>query len=165
VRDEDGDDGAVHEAVGAVVSAVELFVTGRPENDTASLPAESCTAALEVAELAAGATYATVMEADDSSADGSVNSTVEPFTTAADGVMRTALAVTVKALAGAVVAWRASLNVRTSFVPFAISSAEESVGAVPSDAGPPTLRRKGYPLFFEGSMFQIVEKSQPEKVA
>jgi hypothetical protein len=56
VRDEDGDDGAVHEAVGAVASAVELFVTDRPENDTASFPAESCTAALEVAELAAGAT-------------------------------------------------------------------------------------------------------------
>jgi hypothetical protein len=118
-----------------------LFVTGRPEKDAASFPAESCTAALEVAELAAGATYATVMLADDSSADESVNSTVEPFTTTADGVMRTALAVTVKALAGAVVAWSASLNVRTSLVPFARSSPEVSVGGVPSDEGPPTFRK------------------------
>ena len=144
---------------------MELFVTDRPEKDAASFPAESWTAALEVAELEAGATYATVMVADDSSADGSVNSTVEPFTAAADGVIRTAFAVTVKALAGAVVAWSASLNVRTSLVPFAISSAEASVGAVPSDDGPPTLRRKGYPPFTDASIFQIVEKSQPEKVA
>jgi hypothetical protein len=140
VREEDGEEGEVHDAVGAVPSAVELFVTGRPEKDAASFPAESCTAALEVAALAAGATYATVMEADDSSADGSVNSTVEPFTTAADGVISTALAVTVKVLAGAVVAFRASLNVSTSFVPFAISSAETSVGATESGV---TARRYG----------------------
>jgi hypothetical protein len=49
-------EGDVHVTVGAVASAVELFVTGRFENDAASLPARSCTAAFDVAEFEAGAT-------------------------------------------------------------------------------------------------------------
>ena len=43
------------EMVGAVPSAVELLVSERPENDAASLPTASCTAAFEVAEFVAGA--------------------------------------------------------------------------------------------------------------
>lgn len=41
VRLDDGDAGGVHVAVGAVPSAVELLVRGRPVNDDASLPARS----------------------------------------------------------------------------------------------------------------------------
>jgi hypothetical protein len=114
------------------MSAVELLVTERPENDAASFPARSCTAAFDVAELDAGATYATVITANGPSAGDNVSTTVDPLTTALVGVNRTALAVTVKALAAAAVACNDSLNVNTSVVPFVFNAPDVSVGTVVS---------------------------------
>jgi len=132
VREELGEDGAVHVAVGAVASAVELFVTDRFENDAASLPARSCTAEFDVAEFDAGATYDTVTVADPSRVTGRVRFTFEPDTATAEGVMLTADAVTVNALAGAVVAWIASSKVKRTVWPFARSVAALRTGAVTS---------------------------------
>jgi hypothetical protein len=118
------------------MSAVELFVAERPENEAASFPARSCTAAFDVAALDAGATYATVITANGPSAGDKVRTTVDPLTTALVGVNKTALAVTVKALAAAVVACNDSLNVNTSVVPFVPNAPEVSVG---SDISTPAL--------------------------
>ena len=115
--------------MGATTSAIELFVTERFENDAASLPERSCTAEFDVAELDAGATYATVTVAEGPIVEGSVKVTVDPLTTTDVGVMFTALAVTVNALAGAVVACNVSLNVNTTVVPFAFSVPDVKVGA------------------------------------
>ena len=150
MREELGEDGAVHVAVGAVASAVELFVTDRFENDAASLPARSCTAEFDVAEFDAGATYDTVTVADPSRVTGRVRFTFEPDTATAEGVMLTADAVTVNALAGAVVAWIASSKVKRTVWPFARSEPLVSVGAVVSGAlatSPSTFMLKFAPTF------------------
>lgn len=101
-------------------------------NDSASFPERSCTEAFDVAALDAGATYAIVTFADGPMTDGSVKVTVDPLTTAAVGVMMTALAVTVNALADAVVACNASLKVNTTVVPFTLSTPDVRVGAASS---------------------------------
>ena len=118
------------------MSAVELFVAERPENEAASFPARSCTAAFDVAALDAVATYATVITANGPSAGDKVRTTVDPLTTALVGVNKTALAVTVKALAAAVVACNGSLKVNTSDVPFASNAPDVRVG---SDISTPAL--------------------------
>jgi hypothetical protein len=112
------------------------LVTERPANDSASFPERSCTAVFDVAALDAGATYAIVTFADGLMTDGNVKVTVDPLTTAAVGVMMTALAVTVKALAAAVVTCNDSLNVNTSDVPFASNAPDVRVG---SDRSTPAL--------------------------
>jgi hypothetical protein len=126
------------------MSAVELFVAERPENAAASFPARSCTAAFDVAALDAGARYATVITAKGPSAGDNVSTTVDPLTTALVGVNKTALAVTVKALAAAVVACNDSLNVNTSDVPFAFNVPEVKVGTVVSAATTKLVPRSPY---------------------
>ena len=101
-------------------------------NDTASFPERSCTAAFEVAVLDAGATYATATFTDGPIADGNVSVTVDPLTTAVVGVMMTVLAVTVNALADAVVACNASLKVNTTVVPFTFNAPDVRVGETSS---------------------------------
>jgi hypothetical protein len=123
-------------------------------NETASFPERSCIAAFDVAALDAGAAYATVTFADGPIADGKVNVTVDPLTTAAVGVMMTALAVTVKALADAVVACNASLKVNTTDVPFTLSVPDVRVGATSST---PVLPWKGYPSLIAGSIVQTAD--------
>jgi hypothetical protein len=60
---------------------VELFVTVVVVSETASLPAESCIALLEVSEFADGAVYATDTVSPPTTALAKVNCTVEPLTT------------------------------------------------------------------------------------
>jgi hypothetical protein len=154
VRELAGEAGDEIVAVGATTSAVELFVTARFENEAASLPARSCTAEFDVAEFDAGATYATVTFTFGAITEGKVNVTVDPFTTTDVGVTFTKLAVTVKALAGAVVACNASLKVNITVLPFALTAPDARVGAVMST---PALLWNGYPLLMFGSIDQTAD--------
>jgi hypothetical protein len=97
-----------------------------------------------------------VTVADGPIAEGNVSATVNPLTTADVGVMFTALAVTVNALAGAVVACNDSLKVSTTVVPFAFSAPDVRVGA---DMSTPALLWKGYPSLTVGL---IVQTADPE---
>jgi hypothetical protein len=92
--------------VGAVPSTVELFVTDVADNDAASLPALSCTA-LE-SFPAVGSVYATVTVSPCTTADASVNSTVEPDTATDDTLRDTPPTITEKSDPPAVVADNAS---------------------------------------------------------
>ena len=76
---------------------------------TASLPTVSCTALFEVAELAVGAVYATVTVWSLSTADASVSSTLVPLIATPVTARSTSFTITVKADAGAVVAFNVSL--------------------------------------------------------
>jgi hypothetical protein len=154
VRELAGEAGDEIVAVGATTSAAELFVTARFENEAASLPARSCTAEFDVAEFDAGATYATVTFTFGAITEGKVNVTVDPFTTTDVGVTFTKLAVTVKALAGAVVACNASLKINITVLPFALTAPDARFGAVMST---PALLWKGYPLLMFGSIDQTAD--------
>ncbi|CAB4611226.1 unannotated protein [freshwater metagenome] len=98
------DDNTVAEAiVGRVTSTAELFVTARAVNDTASLPAVSWIAALEVPASTAGASYATVTTFSLETAFANVSTTVEmdPFAATDATVAGEPSTKTVNALAGA----------------------------------------------------------------
>jgi hypothetical protein len=89
---------------GAIWSTVELFVTLDAAKVTASLPAVSWVAVFVVAELTAGAVYATVTALPLPIADAKVSCTVIPEIATELTVTALAFAVTAKALAnGAVV--------------------------------------------------------------
>jgi len=127
----------VVEDVVVVEGAGTLFVTEVAPTDTASFPAESCTALASLP--AVGSEYATVTDSLCPTADASVNSIVEPDTATLDTLRNTPPTVTAKADVAAVVADNASEYVKITFVPVAFTDADENDGLVVSananDAG------------------------------
>jgi hypothetical protein len=122
------------DSVGGALSgpAVELFVTACAESETASLPAESCTARFVAQLFGVGAVYETVTVLPASTAEPSVNCTTEVLIATLLTEYDTPFTETVKSDVEAVVAFSVSLYASDSTVPAVFNDAETSVGAVTS---------------------------------
>jgi hypothetical protein len=114
--------------VGPTESA--LLVTLVAASVAASLPDESCTALKSFP--AVGSVYATVTVCPDDTAVASVNTTVEPDTTALLTERDTPSTVTANADVAAAVALNASEYVSVTVVPNVFTAADTNVGALTS---------------------------------